>query len=125
MNPYDKAHELARAVRQADAFERAKNARTRIEQDASTLRMVQDFRNRQWELEAKQMMGQQLTVEEQESFSKLASVIELNQDVREYLQAEYQLSVLVADVQRILADTVKEAMLPEPIGQDNQGGDLT
>ncbi len=124
MNPYDKAHELARALKLGDAFTRARNAKDKVEQDAFTLLMIQDFRKRQWELEAKQMMGQQLTEEEQKSFSKLASVIELNQDVREYLQAEYQLSVLMADIQRILADAIKDAMLPEPIGNDIAGNDI-
>jgi len=114
MNPYDKAHELAKALRSSDVFVQLTAAKQRIEEEPSTARMTQDFRRRQWMLQAKQMTGQSVTPEEEESLQKLAQVIELNADVRAYLQAEYQFSVLLSDVERILADVAQDAMLPQP-----------
>lgn len=116
MNPYDKAHELAKAIRESDVFAKTASAREQLEADPSALQMVQDFRHRQWELQAKTMMGQTPTEQEQETLTKLAEVVSMNSDVSAYLSAEYQLSVLLSDVQRILGGIVKEATLPEPFG---------
>lgn len=120
MNPYDKLHELARAIRDSETFGRVFQAKQRVESDASSLQMVQDFRRRQFELEAKQMMGQTITDSEQEMLRKLAEVIELNRDVREYLQSEFQLSMFFADVQKVLGELVKEAMLPDPTQSEGE-----
>lgn len=118
MNPYDKAHELARSVVASDAYVKAKAARERLERDPSALRMAQDIRTRQWALQAKVFAGQTPTREEEETLQRLMEVVSLNSDVREYLQAEYQLSVLLADIQRILADAARDAMLPDPMSND-------
>lgn len=114
MNPHDKAHELAKAIRESDVFSRTLAARKRLEMDESTVTMVQDFRRRQWELQAKAMMGQPITEQDEAMLSKLAEVVSLNPDVSQYLAAEYQLSVLLSDIQKILGGIVTEAALPEP-----------
>jgi len=119
MNPYDKAHELARAIKSSDAYERLVKARAHIEQDESSLRMLQDFRQRQFAMQTQEMMGQPVSEEDKDKLTKLAEVIQLNQDVRTYLESEYQLSVLMSDIQRILGDAIEDALLPLP-GQSEQ-----
>lgn len=52
---------------------------------------------------------------------KLSEVITLNQDARAYLEAEYQVTQVAMDVQRILSEVVEEAMLPAPL--EDTGGD--
>ncbi|GEO27449.1 hypothetical protein AAC03nite_32340 [Alicyclobacillus acidoterrestris] len=111
MNPHDKAHELIRAIRESDAFLRAKKAKQSIEQDESTKRMVQDFKRRQFQLQAKQMMGQSVSDEEMSQMQKLSDVIGLNMDARTYLQADMELQVLVMDVQKLLSDLLNEVSL--------------
>jgi cell fate (sporulation/competence/biofilm development) regulator YlbF (YheA/YmcA/DUF963 family) len=120
VNPYDKAHELARSIRSADAYVRLKAAKERIEQDLSVLGMIQDFRKRQWELQTEQMMGQEPSADALKTLQNLAEVVQLNADAREYLQAEYQVSQLAMDVQRILSEVVEEAMLPAPLPNDQE-----
>lgn len=121
MNPYDKAHELARSLRASDPYGRLKAAREKVEADPSTQRMLQDFRRRQWLMQTQQMMGQQPSEEERSMLEKLSEVITLNQDARAYLEAEYQVTQVAMDVQRILSEVVEEAMLPAPL--EDTGGD--
>lgn len=111
MNPYDKAHELARALRSSDAFERAAKAKEAIAADADALRMVEDFKRRQFQMQAKQMMGEQLSEEELSQLQKLSEVVQLNQDIREYLQADMALQVTMMDVERILAEVMNEVSI--------------
>ncbi|MCL6453298.1 MAG: YlbF family regulator [Alicyclobacillus sp.] len=121
MNPYDKAHELARAVQALPQYQELRDLRRRIEGDPATLRMLQDFRGRQMELQAKQWMGQEIPAAEAETLRKLAEVVSLNRDVSQYLELEGYLERVLSDVQEILMKTLADAMLPlEPA---KTGGD--
>lgn len=117
MNPYDKAYELAEAVRKSEIVERMRAARQRIEQDTAMFTMVQDFRKRQWELQRRELAGESLREDEQQGLQKLAEVVMLNRDAREYMEAEHQLEVMLWDIQGILAKTTEDSLLPHPAGQ--------
>lgn len=108
---YDKAHELAKAIRGWDAFERARAAKKAIEADPSAHRMATDYLRRQFELQAKQMRGEQLSEDELSNFQKLSEVVQLNRDVRTYLEADRSLQVLLMDIQNILSEVMEEASL--------------
>lgn len=111
LNLHDKAHELVRNIRESDAYIRAKNAKQAIEQTPSTLEMVQDFKRRQLQLQAKQMMGQTVTETDLSQLQQQSEVISLNQDARTFLQADRELQVLMMDVQKILTDVMDEVSL--------------
>lgn len=121
MNPYDKAYDLERAIRESDAYRELKGARERIESDPTTLQMLQDFRQRQWKLQARQMTGQTVPESDLSTLEKLAEVVQLNKDIRAYLEAEFRVSQLVMDVQRILSNAIDEAMLPVPDLAEEEG----
>lgn len=108
MNPYDKAHELAKSIRSWDAYDKASKAKAAIEADSSALQMTKDYLRRQFELQAKQMRGETLTPDELENFQKLSDVVQLNRDVRAYLEADRALQVLLMDIQNILSEVMDD-----------------
>jgi cell fate (sporulation/competence/biofilm development) regulator YlbF (YheA/YmcA/DUF963 family) len=114
MNPYDKAHELIRVLRNSEQFRRVKEAREKVEGDPQALNMLQDFRKRQWELETKQLTGGDVSQADIDNLNRLAEVVSLHRDVHTYLEAEYQFSMMISDIQRLLGEVVDEAMLPAP-----------
>ncbi|WP_157935353.1 YlbF family regulator [Kyrpidia spormannii] len=106
MNPYDYAHGLARALRESEWYRNLKEAKERLEADPEALRMAHDIRRRTLELQLKSMGGQTVTTEEQEQLRKLQEVAMLHSVVRAYLEAESRLSVVMDDIQRILAEAI-------------------
>ncbi len=108
MNPYDRAHELVRAIQDSEAFRSMKAAKGKIEPDEQAKRMLNDFHMKQLEFERKQLMGEEPTQSEQEGLQKLYDVLQLHEPVREYLLAEYQLGVLMQDIQKILGEALKD-----------------
>jgi cell fate (sporulation/competence/biofilm development) regulator YlbF (YheA/YmcA/DUF963 family) len=108
LNPYDKAHELARALRAHDSFQALMKAKERIDQDPQAKKIVEDFRKRQWEYEAKRLAGQEISDAEQQQMMQLQEALALVPAARDYLQAEYQFSVLFGDIQKIIADTIQD-----------------
>ena len=108
MNPYDCAHQLARAIRDSDAFRALKAAGDKVGPDEQAKRMLADFHVKQLEFEQKRLMGQEPGEEEQETLRKLYEILQLHAAVREYLMAEYQFGVLMQDVQKILGDVLQD-----------------
>jgi len=108
VNPYDKAHELARAIEDSDAFKAMKVAKAKIGSDDQAKRMLGDFHMKQFQFEQKRLMGQEPTDEEQEGLRKLYEILQLHAALREYLMAEYQMGTLMQDVQKILADVLDD-----------------
>lgn len=111
MNPYDSAHQLARTIRDAEAFISMKAAKERIQDDENAKRMLNDFHMKQLQFEQKRLLGQEPTEEEQEALHKLYEILQLHSDVRDYLLAEYQLGVLMQDVHKILGDVLEEVSI--------------
>lgn len=114
MNPYDDAHRLAQNIRNSEAGQRVKAVKDRIERDPSMLKMLNEYRHREWELETKLIDGQELTSEEETSMEKLTEIVRRNKDVMDYLEAERQLTVMIIDIQDILSEAVEDLLLEHP-----------
>lgn len=117
MNPYDRAHELARALRESESFQAMKAAKEKLEPDEQARRMLDDFHLKQLEFEHRRLLGQEPSYDEQESLRKLYEILQLHDGVRSYLMAEYQLGTVFQDVQKILGDVLQEISL-EPLSRE-------
>lgn len=106
MNPYDKARELARAIEASDVFKKFQEQKSIINADEATKNMVEDFQKRQFELEMKQMSGQELSPEDAEKMQELFRILSLNQKGSDYLSAQYQFSVMMQDISKILSEVI-------------------
>ncbi|MCR8634627.1 MULTISPECIES: YlbF family regulator [Paenibacillus] len=110
MNMYDKAYELARALRESSELKEIKEINELIKGDADSKRMLDDFRQRQTELQQKMMSGEMPSQEEMQKMEKLYEVINLNPSLRRLFDAERRLGVIMEDVQRIISEPLQDVM---------------
>lgn len=106
MNIYDKAHELARLLKETPEVAEYSEASKKIQANANNKKLVDDFRQKQMELYSMQMQGIQLSQEQMNAFNNLWNVISLNPEVRSFLEAEMKFSKLWGDIMKILGDAV-------------------
>jgi len=106
MNIYDKAHELARALRDSSEVIELKDAGKKIENNDKNKIMLEDFRKIQIEAYTDQMKNGKMSPELTEKLQNLASIISLNPDVSRYLQAEQRFGIIWEDIIKILNDAV-------------------
>ncbi|MCF8566183.1 YlbF family regulator [Alicyclobacillus tolerans] len=121
MNPYDKAHELAKALRSSEAGAALLAAKEKIEQDPATFNMVQDYRKRQWELGQRQIAGEVVSDIEKQDLAQLLETVMLNGDAKAYIEAERQLEGLLWDIQGILTKTTEDLLLEHPLASKFTG----
>ena len=113
MNPHDAAHNLAGALRESTDFKELKDAQAALKADPSTLAMLIDFRKEQFEIQKQKLTGVEVSTEQEEKLKKLFEVINMNTTIRQVLQAEYRVAVLLQDVHKIIGDATGEVIDPE------------
>jgi len=127
MNPYDAVHTLAKALRESLEFKELKEAQVNLKADRSAQNMLSDFRKEQFELQKQQLSGIEVAPEQMEKIEKLYAVINLNTPIKNFMQAEYRVAVLLQDVQKAIGEATDEVFDPELLSQpwEETGEDKT
>jgi len=108
MNVHDKAHELARALRQSEAYLSFKEARERLEKDARALKMVKDFKQKQLEVQQSRLLGMEVPEEKLKSLDSMFQLLNQNPLIADYFRSEITFIQIVSDVQNILQKAIEE-----------------
>ncbi|NEW07777.1 YlbF family regulator [Paenibacillus sp. SYP-B3998] len=109
MNVHDKAYDLARAIKECNEYKEMKDIRAKVDTEPTSKTMLEDFRKRQSEFQEKMMAGEMPPQDEMEQMQKMYEVLALNPNISRLFDAERRLSVVLEDVQRIIAEPL-EAM---------------
>jgi len=106
MNVYDQAHNLARAIKESEEFKQYDYLKKVIDQNADLSKMVKDFQAKQFELQAKQMMGEEMPADMMQSIQELYQSIMTDPTAAQYMQAEMRFSLMMNDVYKILGEVM-------------------
>lgn len=109
----DLAHELARTLKESHQFKQFLKSKEKVMSDANNHKMVREFQLKQWEIREAQMLEQEISEEKQQELERLYSLVSINPTAREYLEAEFEVSCMVNDIQKIIGEAIQDAM---PIG---------
>ena len=107
MNVHDEAHNLARAIRESDEYRQYAELKDAASQNEELAAMLNDYRAKQFEIQAKQMTGEELGPEVMEQIQSLSQIIMKDPLAFQYVQAEARFTLLVNDVFNILGDVIK------------------
>ncbi|SHE67191.1 YlbF family regulator [Caloramator proteoclasticus] len=106
MNIYDKAHELARLLKNSPEVIEYKKMMKKIKENEENKKIIEDLRKKEFEVYSKQLQGIQITKEEMEAINNLYGIIQHNSVIREYLEAERRFSIMWQDIIKILGEAV-------------------
>jgi len=109
----DLAHELARTLKESDEFKQFLKSKEKVMSDANNHKMVREFQLKQWEIREAQMLEQEISEEKQQELERLYSLVSISPMAREYIEAEFEMSCIVNDIQKIIGEAIQDAM---PIG---------
>ncbi|MGM0438171.1 MAG: YlbF family regulator [Bacillota bacterium] len=102
MSTYDLAHKLAKKIKNSDEYQEYQKKKQAILDDEKAKDMLFDYQKQEQKLQSKQISGEELTKEEKEKFENLRNLIQMNNKISEFLEAEQRVSVMLNDLQRIL-----------------------
>ena len=112
MNIYDTANNLAREIRESDLFKKLKDAKERIYADSEKKELVEEFDKLKVEvqlMEIKQQNHEEVNQEDKRiKMAKLYNALIANKDIKEYFDLQVQFNQMMIDINKIIADVVKD-----------------
>lgn len=107
INIYNEINALEATFRKTAEFEALKEAVAVVKADEEALKLFQNFRKVQMDLQQKQMAGEELLEDELVYAQKTAQLAQQNAKILAMLEAEMKLSGLIEEVNRILVKPVQ------------------
>ncbi|MEJ6949678.1 YlbF family regulator [Natronospora cellulosivora (SeqCode)] len=102
MSVYDVAHRLSRELKKSDEYKSYLEIKKKVQTNEKSKEMLLDFQKEQFKLQSKAMSGQEITEEDKKKMNDLMNIIQLNNDVQKYLNAEQRISVMLNDIHQII-----------------------
>ena len=107
MNVYDKAHNLAKAIKESNEFKEFDRIRKEVDDDKETSDMLKELTELQVQLQTAQMVGQQPEKDVFARFQSLNTMAMTKPLAMQYMQAQYALATMMNDVFGIVGEAIK------------------
>lgn len=105
-NPFDKAHELARSIRQSPAYERYLHAKREIDKHPDCKDKILKVRSRQMELNRAHILGEELPADSMAELSRELSALNQYAEIAEFFAAETAYINMFQYIQNIIQDAL-------------------
>jgi len=110
MNVYDTANKLASEIKNSNEYLEFKRIKEEINSDAGLKEKIKEFEKNRYQV---QMMAMQTGNPNEEMYKKIQADYEelvKNEIVMRYFNAELKFNVLLADVNKIIGESVKDVI---------------
>lgn len=104
MNVYDEAHALARHLKETEEYREFTRLKEAAYDDATNKTLLNEYKRLQFRMQATAASGGRPSDEDMQKLTRIASLLQLNTDARDYLLAEMRFQKLLADIYKILGE---------------------
>lgn len=104
MQIYDQAHALAKAIKGSEEYINYKRLSEEIDKEPYLKTMIDDFHNRQLELQKEQLLNNKIDPDDEKKMHDLLDVISKDPKAFEFLNAEMRFAQIMGDVSKILSE---------------------
>lgn len=108
MNFHDKVHELVKSFKDTLEYKEFMSLKESIKKDNATYEMVKDFKNKQKDHQMEYINTGKMNETSQKNLQNLYSILIQKEEVRKLLETEMRLDILLADMQKIVAEGIKD-----------------
>lgn len=108
MNPYDKVHELVRAIKESEEVKEYLEIKEEVYKDEKNKEMIKEFREKQMEVQSLLMQGQEAESEKMEKLQNLYQILASNVKVKEFFDREVRFDVMLSDIYKIIGEALKD-----------------
>ena len=110
MNVYDLANRLAQEIKQSEEYMNYKMAKQTLNLNSNLKQKIDEFEKARYE---SQLIAMQTGKQDEEKYKKMQELyIELIEidEAKRYFDAETKFNILVADVNRIIGEAIRDVM---------------
>lgn len=110
MNVYDTANRLSQEIRQSEEYINYKMAKQTLDLNTNLKQKIKEFEQIRYEV---QLVAMQTGKQEEEKYKKMQDLyLNLIEDdgAKKYFEAETKFNVMIADVNKIIGEAVREVI---------------
>ena len=106
MNVYDAARNLATAIKESEEYKQYNETKELVSKNDDLADMLNDFQSKQFEIQAKQMMGEEIGEDMMQQIQSLYGIMMQDPTAAQYLQSEIRFSLMMNDIYKILGEVI-------------------
>lgn len=110
MNVYDEVNNLARAIKDSNEYKEYKDVKSKIEMDPELKKQIDEFEKIRYEEQLLAMQGEKQSEEKMAKLQELYKILVQNPNVKEYFDKEVKFNVMIADVNKIIGEAIKDVL---------------
>lgn len=110
MNVYDTANRLAQEIKTSNEYLEYKKAKEKVCADTELKAKIDDFEKLRYEVQLLVMQGEKQDEEKTKKLQEMYGILIENKDIKNYFDLEVKFNVMIADVNKIIAESVKEVL---------------
>lgn len=108
MNFYDKINELTRCLKDTKEYKEFISLKYEIKKDEQKYKRLKDFKEKQTENQIQYMNTGKVDENKQKELENLYSILIQDEQTRKLFENEMRLNILLADMQKMVGETIKE-----------------
>lgn len=109
MNVYDTANKLAAEIKDSKEYAEFKKSKNEVLSNENKKAKIEEFEQLRYETQLQQMQGMASEEKQNQLQAKYSELI-ADEEMRKYFDAEMKFNVLIADVNKIIAEAVKDVL---------------
>lgn len=110
MNVYDTANRLAYEIQQSDEYKTYKKLKNEIMSNPESKNKVEEFEKLRYDVQLMQYTGENTDDEKTKKLQEMYRVLVQDNQIKEYFDLEVKFNVMIADVNKIIAEAIKDVL---------------
>ena len=108
MNVYDTANNLAQEIKSSDEFKNYKKYKELVKTNTEVNDKIKKFETLRYEVQISAMQGLETNKDKEKELQEVYTELLSKENVKEYFDAEFKFNILLADVNKIIGEAVKD-----------------
>lgn len=110
MNVYDNVNNLAKAIKESREYKEYKEIKQELFVDLKLKEQVEEFEKIRYEEQLLAMQGEKQSDEKMAKLQELYQILVQNPRVKDYFDKEVRFNVMMADVNKIIGEAIKDVL---------------
>ena len=110
MNVYDTVNKLAQEIKNSEEFKNYKKYKEIIKSNQEVSENIKKFETLRYEIQISAMQGLETNKDKEKELQDIYAELLTKENVKEYFESEFKFNILLADVNKIIGDSVKEVL---------------
>jgi len=110
MYVYDEANNLAKEIKDSKEYKEYKSVKEELQSDPEMKAKIDEFEKIRYEVQVMSFQGEKQDEEKMKKLQEMYEILMKEPKIKEYFDIEVRFNIMLADVNKIISESVKELL---------------